>query len=79
VVRPGKTHANVDHLSQLEPTELSNTVPIDDELPDGQLFVVEAIQSEYKEILDYLRTNQVPSHLSDKKLNTCCINVLHIL
>ena len=57
VVRPGKSHGNADHLSRLEPTGLANTVPLDNNLSDMDLFEVDVLFSKYVEILTYLETN----------------------
>ena len=57
VVRYGKFHRNADHLSQLEPMGPVNTVPLDDNLPDADLFEVDVLFPEYMEILTYLETN----------------------
>ena len=69
VVRPGKNHANADHLSRLEPLSLDQLTPINDSLPDAQLFEVDVIQSEYKEILEYLSTSKVPLDYTPKQVN----------
>ena len=60
VVCPGKSHGNADHLSRLQPTGLTNTVPLDDKLLDADLFEVDVLFLEYVEILTYLETNQTP-------------------
>ena len=44
-VHPGKSHANVDHLSHLN-EELGDE-PIDDSFPDAQLYFVDVIPPEY--------------------------------
>ena len=64
VVRPGKFHGNTDHLSRLEPMGPVNTVPLDDNLPDADLFEVDVLFLEYMEILTYLETNQMPAGYS---------------
>ena len=64
VVRPGKSHGNADHLSRLEPMGPVNTVPLDDNLPDVDLFEVDVLFPEYMEILTYLETNQMPAGYS---------------
>ena len=44
-VRPGKSHANADHLSRLN--NESGSEPIDDSFPDAQLFYIDVIPHEY--------------------------------
>jgi hypothetical protein len=51
-VRPGKHHANADHLSRIS-YELSFE-PIDDEFLDAQLFNIDVIHPEYVDIIYYL-------------------------
>ena len=63
-VRPGKQHANADHLSRLS-NELG-TEPIDDNLPDAALFAVDIISPEYREVIQYLTTQTIPLHFTDK-------------
>ena len=58
VVCPGKFHGHADHLSRLQPIGLTNTVPLDDNLPNVDLFEVDVFFLEYVEILTYLETNQ---------------------
>ena len=70
VVRPGKSHGNADHLSWLEPMDPVNTVPLDDNLPDADLFDVDVLFSEYMEILTYLETNQMPARYSPLQVQT---------
>jgi transposase InsO family protein len=64
-VRPGKSHANADHLSRLN-DELGDE-PIDDSFPDAQLFFVDIIPPEYAEIINYLQTNTFPEGYTDKQ------------
>jgi hypothetical protein len=64
-VRPGKRHANADHLSRLS-EELGHE-PIDDNLPDANLFQVDIISKEYADILHYLSTNQFPLDYNEKQ------------
>ena len=63
-VRPGKSHANADHLSCLN--EELGEKPIDDSFPDAQLFFVDVIPPEYAEIINYLQTNTFPEGYTDK-------------
>ena len=66
-VRPGKNHANADHLSRL--SEELGTEPIDDSFPDAQLFFIDTVSSEYAEIINYLQTNTFPTDFSTKQKN----------
>lgn len=70
VVRLGKSHANVDHLSKLEPYNITQLEPLNDELPDANLFEVDIIQSEYGDILKYLTTNKVPSDYNSNQVKS---------
>ena len=70
VVRPGKSHGNADHLSRLEPMGPVNTVPLDDNLSDADLFEVDVLFPEYMEILTYLETNQMPAGYSPLQIQT---------
>jgi hypothetical protein len=51
-VRPGKHHANADHLSQI--SDELGFEPIDDEFSDAQLFNVDVIHPKYADIIYYL-------------------------
>ena len=70
MVRPGKSHGNADHLSRLEPMGPVNIVPLDDNLPDADLFEVDVLFPEYMEILTYLETNQMPAGYSLLQIQT---------
>lgn len=63
-VRPGKKHANADHLSRLT-TELG-IEPISDTLPDAALFAVDVISREYAELLEYLKFQTFPNNFTEK-------------
>ena len=65
IVRPGKQHANADHLSRL--TDKLGDDPINDELPDAQLFVVEVVSNEYADIINYLSLQILPPHFTPKQ------------
>jgi hypothetical protein len=43
VVRLGKSHRNVDHISRLEPLLRSQLEPLNDQLPNADLFEVDVI------------------------------------
>ena len=58
-VRPGKKHGNADHLSRL--TEAEGSEPVNDALPDSQLFVVDVITDQYSEIIQYLTNQEFPT------------------
>ena len=62
-VRPGKQHANADHLSRLT-NELGDK-PIPDALPDAELFAVDVITEEYAEIIHYLTKQTFPSTFTE--------------
>ena len=64
VVCPNKSHGNADHLSRLKPTGSANTLPLDDNLPNVDLFEVDVLFPKYMEILTYLETNQMPASYS---------------
>jgi hypothetical protein len=64
-VRPGKSHANADHLSRL--SDALGTEPIDDSFPDADLFFIDKVSPEYAEIINYLQTNTFPEGLSKKQ------------
>jgi hypothetical protein len=68
VVRPGKSHGNADHLSRLEPLENSNLEPLNDQLPDADLFEVDVIFPDYVDIITYLKTNQAPGEYNSKQV-----------
>ena len=63
-VRPGKKHANADHLSQLI-NELDGD-PIPDSFPDADLFAVDVISKEYADLIQYLTHHTFPSYFTDK-------------
>ena len=70
VVRPGKSHGNADLLSKLQPTSPPNIVPLDDNLPDANLFEVDVLFPKYVEILTYLETNQTLASYSPLQVQT---------
>ena len=47
-----------------------NTVPLDDNLLDADLFKVDVLFPEYMEILTYLETNQMPAGYSPLQVQT---------
>ena len=51
-VRPGKSHANIDHLSRLN--DESRSESIDDLFSDVQLFYIDVIPQKYAKIIEYL-------------------------
>lgn len=63
-VRPGKTHANADHLSRL--SNILENEPISDALPDAELFLVDLIMLEYSELIQYLTFQTFPFHFTEK-------------
>jgi hypothetical protein len=64
-VRPGKKHGNADHLSRL--TEAEGMEPVNDALPDAQLFNVDVITDQYKDIIQYLTSQEFPAGFSTAK------------
>ena len=64
-VRPGRSHANADHLSRL--SDAVGTEPIDDSFADVDLFFIDKVSPEYAEIIDYLQTNTFPKGLFEKQ------------
>ena len=64
-VRPGKSHANADHLSILRKD--SRSEPIDDSFPDAQLFYIDVIPHEYAKIIEYLHSNKFPTDFNEKQ------------
>jgi transposase InsO family protein len=60
VVRPTKSHGNADHISRLEPYTLESLKPLNDEFPDANLFEVDIIFPDYVDIINYLKTSQIP-------------------
>ena len=63
-VRPGKKHANADHLSWLT-NELGGD-PIPDFFLDSDLFVVDIISEEYADLIQYLTHQTFPPHFTAK-------------
>jgi hypothetical protein len=57
VVKPDKHNVGPDHLSRIESGEVGGS--LDDELPDAQLFRVEAVPDQLVEIVAYLTTGKV--------------------
>ena len=70
VVCPSKSHGNANLLSRLQPTSLPNTVLLDDNLLDADLFEVDVLFPEYVEILTYLEKNQTPVGYSPLQIQT---------
>lgn len=70
IVRPGKSHANADHLSKLEIFNNAQLDPLNDELPNANLFEVDIVQSEYGNILEYLTTNKIPIDYTPKQVKS---------
>lgn len=64
-VRPGKQHANADHLSRLSMVEAIE--PIDDNLPDAHIFNVDIIHLEYVGIIHYLTQEEFPVDFIEKQ------------
>jgi hypothetical protein len=64
-VRPGKKHGNADHLSRL--TEAEGTESVNDALPDAQLFSVDVITNQYKDIIQYLTSQEFPPEFSTSR------------
>ena len=58
VVRKGKQHFMVDHMSRIKNGEPSTGV--DDELPDAILFKVDFASEEYNGIVEYLMSGRPP-------------------
>ena len=65
VIRPRKANVGFDHLSRIESGE--DLTGIDDDLPDAQLFRVEAILTKLAEIGQYLQEGKAPEHYSEKR------------
>ena len=63
-IRPGKRHANADHLSRL--TNELGKEPIPDALPDANLFVIDVIPTEYAELIQYLTSQSFPVNFTEK-------------
>ena len=61
-----KSHGNVDHLSRLEPLAPSNLEPLNDQLPNTDLFEVDVIFPNCVDIITYLKTNQAPGEYNAK-------------
>ena len=64
-VRPGKSHANADHLSRINHKEGSE--PINDNFLDADLFQLDIIPIEYADIIHYLSTRQFPLEYTEKQ------------
>jgi len=64
-VRPGKTHANADHLSRIN--QAKGSQPINDDFPDADLFQVDTIPVEYADIIHFLSTGQFPLEYTEKQ------------
>ena len=65
VDKPGKDNVVADFLSRIE-HEGKNT-PIEDNLPNENLFAVSANTLWYADIVNYLASGKVPRHLSYKE------------
>jgi hypothetical protein len=65
VVQPGKKNVSPDHLFQLETGE--DLTGIYDDLPDANLFRVEAIPKELEEITNFLEEGKAPKDLPANK------------
>ena len=63
-VRPGKKHANADHLSRLT-NELGGD-PILDSFPDVDLFIVDIISKKYADLIQNLIHQTLPPHFTNK-------------
>ena len=63
-VRPGKKHANADHLSCLT-NELDGDLILDS-FPDADLFVVDVIFEEYAHLIQYLTHHTFPPYFTNK-------------
>ena len=68
VVRPRKSHGNAYHLSRLEPLAPSNLEPLNDQLPNADLFEVDVIFLDYIDIITYLKTNQASREYNAKQV-----------
>lgn len=60
IIKPGRLNVGPDHLSQLEIGE--NDGSLDDQLPDADIFRVEAVPDYLADIATYLTTGQCPQH-----------------
>jgi hypothetical protein len=58
VVKPRKYNVGPDHLSRIKSGEASQS--LDDELPDAQLFHVEAVPDQLVEIVEFITSGQAP-------------------
>ena len=58
VVRKGRMHVPVDHMSRIPNREIS--IGVDDDLPDAPLFLVDLVLGWVEEICHYL-TNGLPT------------------
>ena len=67
VVRPGKQHSNADFMSRLGDEMEPNGSPVEDDVPDADLFEVDIIHTEYGDILNYLSNRTFPRDYSLKQ------------
>ena len=65
VVRPGKLNVDPDHLSRINTGE--EPIGVEDDLPDANLFQIEAITAELEEIAQFLEYGQAPEGMSTRK------------
>ena len=62
-IRPGRQHANADHLSRVL-NELGYD-PVPDALPDANLFAVDVITKEYVDLIHYLTHQTFPHSFTE--------------
>jgi hypothetical protein len=62
IVKPGRCNVGPDHLSRLESGESGGAV--DDQLPDADLFQIEAIPEYLEDIVVFLSTRTCPEMYS---------------
>jgi hypothetical protein len=74
VVWPGKKNVGPDHLSRLETGE--DLIGIDDDLPDMNLFRVEATPKELEEIVNFLEDGKAPEDLPANKRKILAMKVV---
>jgi hypothetical protein len=60
VIKPDKHNVGLDHLLRIKSEEAGHK--LDDELPDAQLFRVEAVSDQLVEIEKFLTTGQAPTN-----------------
>lgn len=59
IVNPGKQNVGPNHLSRIHSSEVLGS--INDNLPDAQLFWIEAVQDQFTDIATFLITGSVPT------------------